>query len=118
MVEVANSALGVNVALVEVVETLPVTPPETVMLVVVSVDVFIASLNTTVIALLTPTPVALTAGETKLEAKLVRGKLHELGRLPIPAGLQTLTFTLQDPVTGPQPGITKLWNIVLEPYQP
>lgn len=62
--------------------------------------------------------VALTAGETKLEAKLVRGKLHELGRLPIPAGLQTLTFTLQDPVTGPQPGITKLWNIVLEPDQP
>ena len=60
--EAANTALGVNVALLEVVETLPVTPPDTVILVVLSVDVFIASLNWTVIVLFTATFVALAAG--------------------------------------------------------
>ena len=57
-----NTADGVNVALVAVVLTVPATLGDSVILVVVSVDVFIASLNTTVIALLMPTPVALTAG--------------------------------------------------------
>jgi hypothetical protein len=47
---------------VEVVATVPVTPPETVIFDVVSVEVFIASLNTTVIALLMATLVALVLG--------------------------------------------------------
>ena len=42
--------------------TVPVTPPETVIFVVFSVLVFIASLNTTVMAVLMGTLVALTAG--------------------------------------------------------
>ena len=58
----AKLGLGVKVALVEVVVMVPVTPPETVIFVVFSVLVFIASLNTTVIALLMATFVALTAG--------------------------------------------------------
>jgi hypothetical protein len=60
--EFANNAEGVNVALVELVVSVPVTPPETVILVVLSVEVFIASLNTTVIALLMATFVALVLG--------------------------------------------------------
>ena len=60
--EVASNAEGVNVALVEVVVTVPVTPPETVIFVVFSVEVFIASLNTTVIALFTGTFVAFVLG--------------------------------------------------------
>ena len=60
--EVVRSEDGVNVALVEVVETVPVTPPDTVIFVVLRVDVFIASLKTTVMAELMAIPVALAAG--------------------------------------------------------
>ena len=62
--------------------------------------------------------VALSAGDSKLEAKLPKGKVHQLGSLIIPAGLKTLTFTLQSAGPGAKPGITNLWNITLEPHQP
>ena len=56
--DVFNNADGVKVADVDVVVTVPVTPPLTAIFVVFSVDVFIASLNTTIIALLMAMPVA------------------------------------------------------------
>ena len=62
VVDEFKAELGVNVALVDVVVTVPATDGLVVMLVVFSVDVFIASLNTTVMAVLTATPVALTPG--------------------------------------------------------
>ena len=62
VVKNAKDALGVKVNEFEVVDTVPVTPPETVMLEVVSVFWFIVSLKVTVMVVELATPVADKAG--------------------------------------------------------
>ena len=62
VVELFKKVLGVNVALVDVVDTLPVTPPEIEMVETLRVDSFISSLKTTEMTVLIPTPVAFTTG--------------------------------------------------------